>query len=110
MTTTLARYSPAYQLAVFLPARGEDALLGDCLTIPIQTTYILPVENEATGYVVAAWLNSLPVRAYAVSFAERAREIDHVPLVPKSRVKALQGPRYTSFDRLQKAKTLDDLF
>jgi hypothetical protein len=73
MTTTLARYSPAYQLAVFLPARGEDALLGDCLTIPIQTTYILPVENEATGYVVAAWLNSLPVRAYAVSFAERAR-------------------------------------
>jgi hypothetical protein len=96
--------------AVFLPARGEDALLGDCLTIPIQTTYILPVENEATGYVVAAWLNSLPVRAYAVSFAEPAREIDHVPLVPKSRVKALQGPRYTSFDRLQKAKTLDDLF
>jgi SAM-dependent methyltransferase len=58
---------------VYLPAQREDNLLGKCLTIPIQTSYILPVENEATGYVVAAWLNSLPVRAYVASFAERAR-------------------------------------
>lgn len=47
---------------------------------------------------------------FVVNFAEPAKEISHIPLVPKSRVKALQGPRYTSSDRLQNAKTLDDLF
>jgi hypothetical protein len=47
---------------------------------------------------------------FVVNFAEPARKIDHIPLVPKSKVKALQGPRYTSFDRLQRAKTLDEVF
>ena len=47
---------------------------------------------------------------YVVNFAEPAKEIDPVPLVPKSRVKALQNARYTSFDRLQKAKNLDEVF
>jgi hypothetical protein len=59
--------------AVYLPAQGEVPGLGKCLTIPIQTVYILPVDNETIGYIVAAWLNSLPVRAYVASFAERAR-------------------------------------
>jgi hypothetical protein len=59
--------------AVYLPAQGEDSLQGKCLTIPIQTAYILPAEGEAIGYIIAAWLNSLPVRAYVASFAERAR-------------------------------------
>jgi len=47
---------------------------------------------------------------FVVNFAEPAKEIDPVPLVPKSRVKALQNARYTSFDRLQKAKNLDEVF
>lgn len=47
---------------------------------------------------------------FVVNFARPAAEIEHIKLVPKSRVKALQAPRYTSFVRLQKAKTLDDLF
>ena len=47
---------------------------------------------------------------FVVNFAGPAREIEHMPLVPKSRVKALQSARYTSFDRLQKAKTLDEVF
>ena len=59
--------------AVFLSSHNEDSLLGKCLTIPIQTAYILPVENESIGYVAAAWLNSLPVRVYVTSYAERAR-------------------------------------
>jgi hypothetical protein len=47
---------------------------------------------------------------FVVNFAKPAKEISPIPLVPKSRVKALQNTRYTSFDRLQKAKTLDDVF
>jgi len=47
---------------------------------------------------------------FVVNFAEPAREMAPVRLVPKSRVKALQNARYTSFDRLTKAKTLDEVF
>jgi hypothetical protein len=47
---------------------------------------------------------------FVVNFTEPAKEINHINLVPKSRVKAPQAPRYTSFSRLQQAKTLDDLF
>jgi len=47
---------------------------------------------------------------FVVNFADPAKEISPVPLVPKSRVKALQSARYTSFDRLQRAKTLDEVF
>jgi hypothetical protein len=47
---------------------------------------------------------------FVVTFTKPAREIVPIPLVPKSRVKALQNMRYTSFDRLQKAKTLDEVF
>ena len=47
---------------------------------------------------------------FNVNFVEPAEEREPIPLVPKSKVKALQGPRYTSFDRLQKAKTLDEVF
>ena len=59
--------------AVFLPSQSDDTLLGKCLTIPIQTAYILPVENESIGYIAVAWFNSLPVRTYVASYAERAR-------------------------------------
>jgi len=47
---------------------------------------------------------------FVVNFVDAAREIGPIPLVPKSRVKALQSPRYTSFDRLQRAKSLDEVF
>jgi hypothetical protein len=47
---------------------------------------------------------------FVVNFTKPARKIVPIPLVPKSRVKALQNMRYTSFDRLQKAKTLDEVF
>jgi len=47
---------------------------------------------------------------FVVNFAKPAEEIEHIKLVPKSRVKALQAPRYTTFAKLQQAKTLDELF
>jgi len=47
---------------------------------------------------------------FVVNFAEPAKEVNHINLVPKSRVKAPQGPRYAFFDKLQQARTLDELF
>ena len=45
-----------------------------------------------------------------INFAEPAEEIGPIKLVRKGRVKAPQGLRYTSYDRLMNAKTLDDAF
>ena len=47
---------------------------------------------------------------YCVNFKEPARKIGPIPLVPRGRVTALQNIRYTSFSRLQKASSLDDVF
>jgi len=47
---------------------------------------------------------------FVVNFAEAPKEIGPIPLVPKSKVKALQNARYTSFDRLRAAKSLDEVF
>jgi len=47
---------------------------------------------------------------YAVNFAEPAKEIDPIKLVPKSAVKAPQAPRYTSLSRLNRAKNLNEAF
>ena len=64
-------------------------------------TYWASVKN------IEPWQNT---GKFVVNFAEPAKEVSPIPLVPKSRVKALQNTRYTSFDRLQKAKTLDEVF
>ena len=59
--------------AVYVPARTRDGQLGDVLLIPLQTAYLVPVQSQDSGYVLAALLNSLPTRIYLESFAERAR-------------------------------------
>lgn len=46
---------------------------------------------------------------YIVHFSEPAMEIGPIKLGKNSNL-AVQGPRYTTFERLEKAKTLDDLF
>ena len=47
---------------------------------------------------------------YIVYLAEPARELKPIALVPKGRVRALQGLRYTSLDRLLTAENLDQVF
>ena len=59
--------------AVFVPAKIADPLLGESTLITLLTAYLIPVPSEITGLVAGAFLNSLPVRVYATSFAERAR-------------------------------------
>jgi len=47
---------------------------------------------------------------YILYFSGPAKEISPIRLVPKSIVKAPQSSRYTSYDKLLKAKTLDEVF
>jgi hypothetical protein len=47
---------------------------------------------------------------FVVNFTEPAREIGPIPLVKGGRVKALQNLRYTTRERLEKAKTLDEVW
>jgi hypothetical protein len=47
---------------------------------------------------------------YCVNFKEPAHKIGPIPLVSGGRVIAPRNIRYTSFARLQKASSLDDVF
>lgn len=66
-------------------------------------THIAPVK------AIEPWRDT---NKYVVKFAEPAREIRHIPLVKGRGVKgkAPQAPRYTSRDKIESAKTLDDLW
>ena len=59
--------------AVSVPAKIIDPVLGESTLIPLLTAYLIPVSSETTGFAASAFLNSLPARAYCMSFAERAR-------------------------------------
>jgi hypothetical protein len=49
---------------------------------------------------------------YVLNFSEPAKAVGPIKLLPKptGKVKAPQAPRYTSFERLMKAKNLDEAF
>ncbi len=47
---------------------------------------------------------------YVVNFTGPAKKIRPISLVPRSKIKALQAPRYTSMTRLKAAKTMDEAF
>lgn len=47
---------------------------------------------------------------YIVYFRNKARKIRPIKLIPKSQIKAPQGPRYTNYKQLKKAKNLDEAF
>ena len=65
-------------------------------------THVVPVQS------IAPWNNT---NKYVVDFAEPIEELEKpIKLVPKGKVKAPQAPRYTSYERLMNAKTLDETF
>lgn len=64
-------------------------------------THIAPVES------IKQWKET---NKYILNFSSPAVEIGPIKLVPKGKVKAPQGPRYTSRARLDSAKNLDDVF
>jgi hypothetical protein len=64
-------------------------------------TYIAPVRS------IKPWKDSGKVVVY---FAEPAKPIGPLPLVRGVKVRTLQSLRYTTHDRLLRAKNLDDVF
>lgn len=58
---------------VFLPRDVSGNSLLSFHALPAQTAYLVPVQGEGDGEQLAAMLNSLPVRCFLSSFAERAR-------------------------------------
>lgn len=72
-----------------------------------QVAPISAITHWAQVNNIEPWENT---GKFVVNFVESAKEIGPIPLVPKGKVKALQNLRYTSFDRLLKAKTLDEVF
>ena len=66
-------------------------------------TRVAPVKN------IELWKDT---SKYVLNFSEPAKEIGPLKLIPKPNgiVKAPQAPRYTTYERLMKAKTLDEAF
>ena len=111
---------------VVVPAREdgfEETFLGEDRWWQIRLhTSMIPKINYIAAYRIApikaithvasvknieSWENS---GKYVVNFEGPARKLDHpIKLVPNSNV-PMRSPRYTSYDRLMKATTLDEVF
>src|SRR2546426_12575840 len=64
-------------------------------------TYVAPVSS------IEPWDDTTK---FVVNFAEPARKIDPIPLKKNGRVKAPQNLRYTNYERLLHAQSLDDIW
>jgi hypothetical protein len=60
--------------AVAIPARVRGPAGSDVPVIPLNTTYFIPTTTHDEALLLAALLNSLPVRTFARAMAERAKD------------------------------------
>lgn len=111
---------------VVVPAREDgfqETFLGEACWYAVRLhTSMIPQIKYIAAYRVAptsAITHWAPVRLiepwrdtgkYILHFAQPASEMGPISLVRRGRIKALQNLRYTTLDRLLKAKTLDDAF
>lgn len=111
---------------VVVPARDdgfEEVFLGEnrWYEIRIHGAMRPQIKNIAAYRVapISAITHVAPVRSiepwkdsgkFVVNFAEPAREIGPITLVKNGRVKQLQNLRYTTRQKLESAKTLDDVW
>ena len=65
------------------------------------------ITHVATVKSIDRWKDT---NKYILRFTEPARKIGPIKLLKNGKVKAPQGPRYSSLSKLEKAKTLDDAF
>jgi len=111
---------------IVVPARDDgfsDVFLGENRWYKIRihssmiprlkhiAVYRVQPESAITHIAPIASIEQWPeTRKYVVNFAEPAKPIGPIRLIPNGRVRAPQAPRYTSRARLEQAKTLDDAF
>jgi len=72
-----------------------------------QVAPVSAITHIAKVKSIEQWKDS---NKYILRFTEPAKKIEPIKLVTKGAVKALQNSRYTSIERLNKAKTLDEAF
>jgi hypothetical protein len=60
--------------AAVVPARASSNVCGTVPVVPLNTVYYVPVASPDDALVLAALLNSLPLRVYARAVAERAKD------------------------------------
>jgi len=76
----------------------------------IAAYQVAPVSAITYVAEVAAIEPWKDTQKYCVTFKEPAHKIGPIPLASSKKVAAPQSLRYTSFSRLQKASSLDDVF
>jgi len=72
-----------------------------------QVAPVSAITHVAKVKSIEQWKDS---NKYILRFIEPAKRIEPIRLVAKGTVKALQNSRYTSIERLNKAKTLEEAF
>jgi hypothetical protein len=72
-----------------------------------QVAPVSAITHVAKVKSIEQWKDS---NKYILRFIEPAKRIEPIKLVAKGTVKALQNSRYTSIERLNKAKTLEEAF
>ncbi len=72
-----------------------------------QVAPVSAITHVAKVKLIKQWKDT---NKYILYFTEPADKIGPIKLVPKGTVKALQNSRYTSMERLRKAKTLEEAF
>lgn len=91
-----------YQILIHGTMRRQIKHIAVYQVSPISAiTHVAPVSS------IEPWKDT---GKFVVNFSEPAEEIEPIKLVAKGRVKAPQSIRYTTLERLQSAKTLDDVW
>ena len=91
-----------YAVRIHGAVRSQIKYIAVYQVAPVSAiTYVAPVKS------IEPWKDSGKVVLY---FSERAKPIGPIPLVKGGQVRALQNLRFTTHERLMKAKTLDEVF
>jgi hypothetical protein len=127
-TTSVSTIDPSNLDTVVVPAQDEgfqETFIGENRWYQIRiNSSMIPKIKFIAAYRVdpeSAITHIAPIKSierwkdtakYVLNFSEPAKSIGPIKLLPKptGKVKALQSPRYTSYERLMKAKNLDEAF
>jgi hypothetical protein len=91
-----------YSIRINGSVRPQIKYIAGYQSAPVQAvTYFARVKS------IEPWKDS---GKFVLNFEEAAQPIGPIPLVKGGRIKAPQAPRYTTHERLMKAKNLDELF